>query len=155
IVRSEDGQARNFSGDGAAGNGVEALHGDEDREDAMLLRKYARGRDEGVKVVLELALDVVTGLMEIDGAVLAFLVSASGNARDVFGEGCFHGPHEGMNWAKDEDGGLFVPAGVAQRFAAVGIGIRFEGPSRVGAEFGRDAEFTEDGLRLDVTGDDQ
>ena len=85
-----------------------------DRKYFVLLLKGAGGADEAVDVMLELAVDFGAGFMKIDSAVLAVFVSAGGEARDIFCERSFHRPHERMNRAKNQDGRIFVPAGITQ-----------------------------------------
>src|SRR4030095_6746200 len=113
IVGREDRQTGNLFGDGAASDGVEALHGGEDGEDAMFLREGARRGDKRVEVVLEFAIDFSAGLVEVDRTVLAIFVGAGGNACDVLCNRSFYRPDEWMNRAKDEDGSFFVPACLA------------------------------------------
>ena len=119
--------------DGAASDRVEAFSGGEHDEYFVLLLERASGRDEAVDVVLELAIVLRAGCVEINGAVLAVLVRAGGDARDIFCDGGFYRPHERVNRTQDEDGSFLVPAGVAQGFAAVGARMRFERPCGVGA----------------------
>jgi hypothetical protein len=84
-------------------------------------------------VVIKLAIDFAARFEEIDGAVLAVFVGACGGAGNVFGDGGAHGPHEGMNRAKNEDGSFFVPPGFAQGAAGVFRWARLEGPGGVRA----------------------
>src|SRR5258706_11716791 len=112
----------------------------------MFLLKRFRRLDVALNVFFELAIDLFAGLMKIDRAVLAVLKGAGGYAGDVFREGRFDRPNKGMNGAQHENRRFLVPTGIAQSFAAVGGGMRLKRPSRVGAEFGRNAKFAEDGL---------
>ena len=121
----------------------------------MLLRERARSADETVEVVLKFAVNIRTRLVKINRAILAFFIGAGSGASDIFCERSFYRPDERMNRAEDENGSFFVPAGVAQRFAAVGIWMRLERPGCIGAKLGGDAEFAQHGLRFDVARDHQ
>ena len=155
VIGSENRNAGNLFGDRAAGDGVEALRGDEDGEHAMLLPKRACRADKSIDVVFVLAIRFGTGFVEIDRAILAFFVGSGGDARDIFCKRRFHRPHERMNRAKNQHGCFFVPSGIAQCFAAICVGMRFEGPGGVGSEFGGNAEFAEHGLRFHISRNDQ
>src|SRR5689334_17300187 len=118
---------------------IEALHGDQNREDAMAFAEGRRGFAEGGDVAAVFRVHLGAGLMEIDGAVLALLISAGSEACEVFRKGSLHWPNKRMNRAKHEDGSFFVPAGFAQYLARVFRGMRLEGPSGVRAELGGNA----------------
>src|SRR5258707_9034085 len=99
-------------------------------------RRLAKRRD----VASVFRLHIGAGLVKINRAILAFFVSAGGDARDVFRDRGLHRPDERVNWTKHEDGSFLVPARFPQRLARVFRGMRLECPSSIGAEFGRNAE---------------
>src|SRR5712692_8544493 len=84
FVGSEDRRAGQKLQHGTASMRIEPLHRDKDGEDAMALaeggRSFAKSRDVAAVFFVHL----VARLMEIHGAVLAFLAGAGRGARDVF-----------------------------------------------------------------------
>src|SRR5258708_37056228 len=93
--------------------------------------------------------------MKIDRAVLAVLEGAGGYAGGVFREGRFDRPNKGMNGTQHENRSFLVPTSIAQSFVTVSGGMRLKRPRRVSAEFGRNAKFAGNILRLRIAGDDQ
>src|ERR1700731_1703580 len=91
-------------------------------------RRFTKRRD----IATVFCLCLCTRLMEIDGAILAFLISAGGDARQVFRDRGFHRPHERMNRTKHENRSLLVPTRFAQGLARVFRWMRVERPSGVG-----------------------
>src|SRR5260370_31902437 len=118
---------------------MEPLHRDKDGEDAMAIAEGGRGFAKSRDVAAVFFVHLVARLMEIHGAVLAFLVGAGGGARDVFRDGRFHRPDKGVNWTKNENRGLLVPARFAQGLAREFGWMRLERPVRIGAQVGTDA----------------
>ena len=98
FVRREDRRAGQACGDVPAGNGIKPFHGHQNRKHAMALAESFRGIRKGGDVMAIFAIDVRPGLMEIDGAVLAVLVCAGGDPRQIFADRRFHWPYERMNW---------------------------------------------------------
>ena len=121
----------------------------------MTLAERGERFDETVDVVPVFFLDFRARLEKVNGAVLAVLVRAGGDAREIFPDRSLHRPDERMNRTNHEHGSLLVPAGFAQRFAAIRRRMRLERPRGVRSEFRGNAQRTEKFLRFLVARDHQ
>src|SRR6266446_4219727 len=155
VIGSEHWRAGQKLQHRAASVRVKALHRHENRKHAMALAEGSRGFAERRDVAAIFRVHNGAGLVKINCAILAFFVSAGGDARYVFGNGGFHRPNERMDGAKHEDGSFFVPTSFTERLARVFRGMRLECPGSVSTELGGDAEFAQQILRLHVARDDQ
>src|SRR5437016_13100432 len=106
-------------------------------------------------VVLEFTIYFSPAFKKINGTVLAVFVGARRDASKILRNRRFHRPDEGMNRTENEDRGLLIPAGFAQRLSPIFRGVRFERPRRIGAKLCRDSERTQERPRFHVSRDDQ
>jgi len=150
VVRSENRQSWQLSGNGAASCGVQALHGHKDREHVMpLAERRGRSRERG-DVVPILAVNFRPRSKKIRPTILAFLICAGDRARGKLSQRSAHRPHERMNRTQRQNRCAAVPACIAQRFARVLRRMRLESPRRVGAKLGGNPEFAQNCLRFEI-----
>src|SRR5262249_39079915 len=128
VVRGENRRARYLCCDIAAGDCVEPFHRYKNCENAMLLLEGFRGFHVAIDVLFEFSIYFRSGLVEIDGTVLAVFVRARCDARQILCNGSFYRPDKWMDWTKNEDWSFFVPAGFAQHFTRVGGRMGLESP---------------------------
>src|SRR5437870_10443246 len=116
----------------------------------MALNESPHRLGESRNVVFEFSIHFGSGLKEINGTILAVVIGAGSDARDVFRNGGFHRPDERMNGAEDEYGCLFVPARIARHLSAVLGRMRFNGPGGFRPKPGWNSRGTQRGRRSHV-----
>src|SRR5271167_147859 len=97
VVGSENRNAREFFLNIAASDRVQPLHSDKNWENIMALTKRGERFNKTVDVVPVFFLDFRAGLKKVNCAVLAVLISAGRQAREIFSNRGLHRPNEGMN----------------------------------------------------------
>src|SRR5271166_5955809 len=131
IVGSKNRRPGNFLFNRAASHGVQPLHGDQDRKYPMLLDKGLRRFGIAVDVVLKFTFDTRTRFEEIDGAVLAVLVSTACYACQILRNRRADRPDEWMNWTEYKDWCFFVPTRCAQRLPGIFRRMWLKSPRRI------------------------